>query len=279
MHATLAAVAVGLVLVAGFSPLGWLVDRMVFHPIPGEERRPGDLGSEVRDVSFEAGDGIRLHAYLLPAAGSARALLFLHGNAGNASHRLPNAARLRALGTSVMVLNYRGYGRSEGRPSEEGVYRDARAALARLLEETGVREDRVVVFGRSLGGAVAVDLAQDRPLAGVILESTFSSAADVARHYYGAAGGFFAGDRFASEEKIGRVRAPLLFFHGDRDGIVPHELGLRLFERAGEPKAFETLVGAGHNDTVGVGGARYFERIGEFLAEVAPTPIGEDPDA
>jgi len=169
----------------------------------------------------------------------------------------------------VLVVDYRGYGLSEGRATEAGVYADARAGLRHLIEQRGFPESRVIVFGRSLGGAVAVDLAQERNLAGVILESTFPSIADVVSG--GIGGGLLgalAGRRFDSVSKIGRIRAPLLFFHGDRDEVIDHKLGRRLFDAAPEPKAFETVHGAGHNNLTQVGGRPYFERIGKFLDEI-----------
>jgi fermentation-respiration switch protein FrsA (DUF1100 family) len=246
-----------------------LVDGMIFHPSPGADLRPEQLGLAGEDVFLETEDGVRIHGFWLPAEGATRALLFLHGNAGNASHRLPNAADLVRLGAHVLLLDYRGYGLSDGRPSEAGVYADARAGLAHLLQARGLEEGRVVVFGRSLGGAVAVDLVQGRGVAGLILESTFTSVADMARGLLPPAAPFVGG-RFDSESKIGGLRAPLLFFHGDRDEIVPYALGQKLFEAAPEPKTFETLHGAGHNNTVLVGGQPYFERIRRFLDEVAP---------
>jgi fermentation-respiration switch protein FrsA (DUF1100 family) len=176
------------------------------------------------------------------------------------------------LRTHVLLLEYRGYGRSEGRPSEAGIYADARAGLAYLIGGRGLPVTRIVVFGRSLGGAAAVDLAQGEPLGGVILESTFTSAADVARHVLGSPVAALLRGRFESDQKIRNLRCPVLFFHGDHDRIIPLELGRRLFELAPEPKAFETLRGAGHNDTTLVGGPAYFRRIEQFLAEVVPEP-------
>lgn len=247
-----------------------LLDRLIFQPSPGVDLRPEALGLAAEEIFLRSEDGVRIHAFWLPASAATRALLFLHGNAGNASHRLPNAAELVRLGTHVLLLDYRGYGRSEGRPSEPGVYADARAGLAYLVETRGIPESRVVVFGRSLGGAVAVDLAQDRSLAGLVLESTFPSVGAVARQVLGPAGALLAGRRFESERKIGRVRCPLLFLHGDRDEVIAFSLGRRLFDVAPAPKRFETIAGAGHNDTVEVGGPRYFDRLRRFLDEVAP---------
>ena len=263
--AGLAAASVG-----GFLMLGLLVDGLIFQPSPGADMRPSQLGLVGEDVFLVTSDGVKIHAFFLESPGASRALLFLHGNAGNPSHRLPNAAELVRLGTHVLLLDYRGYGLSEGRPSEQGVYADARAGLAHLVETRDIPEQRIVLFGRSLGGAVAVDLAQNRPLAGVILESTFTSIASVARGTLFAPFSPLVRGRFASDRKIGAIRAPLLFFHGDRDGIIPFSEGERLFQAAPEPKSFETIAGAGHNDTTMVGGRAYFQRIGDFLREVAP---------
>jgi pimeloyl-ACP methyl ester carboxylesterase len=247
-----------------------LVDRLVFHPTPGVDVTLEQVGAAGEELFLDTEDGVRIHAFLLPAEGATRALLFLHGNAGNASHRLPNAELLVRLGVTVLLVDYRGYGRSEGRPSERGVYADARAGLAYLVDELGFPERRVVLFGRSLGAAVAVDLARGRELAGVILESAFPSLSAMAREVFGTGFGPFTRGRFDSLAKIGDLRCPLLAFHGDRDEVVPYELGRVLFEAAPEPKAFETLAGAGHNDTVAVGGRPYLLRIGAFLDEVAP---------
>jgi pimeloyl-ACP methyl ester carboxylesterase len=259
-------------LLGGFSmPSFSLVDRLVFHPTPGVDLSPDALGVRGEEVFLRTEDDVRIHGFLLPDDGATRALLFLHGNAGNASHRLPNAALLARLGVTVLLLDYRGYGRSEGRPTEQGVYADARAGLAHLVETLGFPEERVLLFGRSLGGAVAVDLARERRLAGVVLESTFTSLADLSRHLlgFGAAAPLLRG-RFDSSAKIAELRGPLLVLHGDHDQIVPFALGRKLFEAAPEPKWFTAISGAGHNDTVQVGGKPYLERIAAFLDEAAP---------
>jgi fermentation-respiration switch protein FrsA (DUF1100 family) len=270
MRRSSVAVAVAIALLLAVGMWNRLIERLIFFPTRGVDLRPEQLGVEGQELFLTTEDGVRLHAFFLPAAGASRALLFLHGNAGNASHRLPNAAALARLGIHVLLPDYRGYGLSEGRPSEAGVYADARAGLAHLVGAVGVPEERIVVFGRSLGGAVAVDLARDRKLAGVILESTFTSASGVVRQSFGSLLAPLARGRFESDAKIGRIRSPLLFFHGDRDELIDFELGRALFEAAPEPKAFETIAGAGHNDTVQVGGQAYFARIGRFIDQVAP---------
>jgi hypothetical protein len=264
------AAATVLFLILGYVMWGRLVDSTIFQPSPGVDLTPAQLGIVGEEVTLVTEDRVRIHGFYLPAPESRRAVLFLHGNAGNASHRLPNAAELVALDCSVLVLGYRGYGRSEGKASEAGVYADARAGLRHLIDQRGFPEDRIVLFGRSLGGAVAVDLAQGRRLAGVILESTFTSIADVARSIGGPFLAALAGSRFDSASKIDRIRAPLLFFHGDHDEVIDYALGRLLFDAAPDPKRFETIVGAGHNNTVQVGGSPYFEKIRLFLDEVVP---------
>jgi fermentation-respiration switch protein FrsA (DUF1100 family) len=250
-----------------------LVASMVFHPTPGIDLHPRELGIEAREVWLDTADGVRIHAFFLPGAPDRdRSILFLHGNAGNASHRLPYAAEMARLGSDVLLLDYRGYGLSQGVPSEAGVYADARAGLAYLTGERGLPSRRVVLFGESLGGAVAIDLAAKRELAGVIVSSTFTSLADMGWSMAGPFGWWLAGDGFDSLARIGSLQAPLLAFHGDRDELVPIDLGRRLFEQAPEPKEFHVIRGAGHNDTVDVGGAGYFAAIARFLDAVAPAP-------
>jgi fermentation-respiration switch protein FrsA (DUF1100 family) len=260
-------IAFGFVYTAFDSFVDALVEGVLFQPTPGSDP---SRGIDTEDVYLTSDDGVRIHALYLPGAPApSRAVLFLHGNAGNASHRLSNAVELTRLDCAVLVLDYRGYGLSDGQPSEAGVYRDARAGFAHLVDR-GFPSRAIIVLGRSLGGAVAVDLAQDRDLGGVILESTFTSVADVAAEIGGPILSFVVGNRFESIAKISRVRAPLLFFHGDRDEVIDYSLGRRLFGAAGEPKTFETIRGAGHNDTVMIGGRAYFERIRRFIDAAVP---------
>ena len=262
---------------AGFAVLSRIVESVLFQPTPGVQLTPSQLGIVAQEVSIETADGTTIHAFELPPQAGPepilvsppRAILFLHGNAGNASHRLPNAAELARLGAHVLLLDYRGYGRSAGRPTIEGVLLDAEAGLD-TLRRSGFPEHRIVIFGRSLGGALALQIARGRQLGGVIVESTFSSLADEARSVVGFPGAWIAGDALDSVDAVSELRAPLLSIHGDRDTIVPFALGRKLYEAAPEPKRFETIVGAGHNDTVLVGGSVYFGWIRDFLEETTP---------
>lgn len=227
---------------------------------------PADYGLPFDDVSFTADDGVQLHGWFVPGESDVIWLWF-HGNAGNISHRLENLRLLHdELGVAVFLFDYRGYGRSQGTPSEEGTYRDAEAALAYVVSRSDVDAKRIVYFGRSLGAGVAVELATRRPPFALILESPVPSIADlVKRHYPFLPVSGLLRTKYDSLSKIGNVRAPLLVLHGDRDEIVPFEGGRKLFEAAGEPKKFYTIRGAGHNDTYVVGGREYFSVLREFV--------------
>jgi hypothetical protein len=250
-----------------------LLERLIFQPRLARSRDVSALGWSLDEVRLRAGDGTPLHGYWLDDGPRVtRGLLFLHGNRGDATRPLPYAQRLRALGMHVLVLDYRGYGKSGGVPSEAGARLDARAALAYLAKDRGITEARTFLFGRSLGSAIAVDAAQDAPLAGVVLDAAFPSVASIARSYLGIGFEPWLGRHLASEEKIARVASPLLFLHGDRDRVIPIRLGRALFAAAPEPKAFHVVAGARHHDVHRVGGDALFERLRAFFDALAPEP-------
>jgi fermentation-respiration switch protein FrsA (DUF1100 family) len=249
-----------------------LARQFIFFPQKHHDFTPEQFGLAYRDVFLRTSDGVRIHGWHFPVEGSGACrgiLLFLHGNAGNISHRLENIRFLVDEGIPVFIVDYRGYGRSEGTITEEGMYRDAESSMDWLLDELGIPAGRVVIFGRSLGGVAAVHTASVRPAAGVILEATFSSLADASRIFFPILpAGLLLGGRMDSMAKIRRVHAPLLFIHGDVDELVPIALGRKLFEAASDPKEFYTLQGAGHNDTYLVGGKAYFCKIRAFMDQV-----------
>ena len=240
--------------------------KMIFFPASILEHTPADLGLAYEDVRVRTSDGVTLHGWMVPCDGSDVTLLFFHGNAGNIGDRVENIRLLHEIGLRVFILDYRGYGLSEGAPSEQGLYEDAQAAYAHLVSREGLAPERIAIFGRSLGGAVAVDLASRVPCRRLILESTFTSAADMAAHILPILPwGRLVTERFDSADKIDKVQAPLLQFHGTRDEIVPYRLGQKLFQAAPGPKEFVPIPGASHNDTYLVGGRPYFEKIQSFL--------------
>lgn len=252
---------------------------MIYYPIKYPEGywNPAAYGLSVEDAWMRTEDGIKIHGWFAKTRGASWTLLWAHGNAGNISHRLDMLSELVAnVPANVLAFDYRGYGRSEGRPSEEGVYEDARAAYDYLVKKADIDPARIVCFGQSLGGAVVIDLAAHRAIAGIIAEATFSSASDMARRMLPIPGiGWIVRSRFDSTAKIRELRIPILFMHGNADEVVPFELGRRLFEAANEPKVFWEIPGATHNDTSVVGGQEYYRRITEFL-ESLPIELPAD---
>jgi fermentation-respiration switch protein FrsA (DUF1100 family) len=248
-----------------------IIDRqLIYFPDKELTASPTDVGLEYDDVFFTASDGTRLHGWYVPGDGPAT-LVWFHGNAGNISGRLENLSRLsRHLGVKVFIFDYRGYGRSEGKPSEGGLYLDAEAAIEYLMENRGVvPETDLVLFGRSLGVAVAVEMATRHRTRAVVLESGFTSVrAMVSGSYPFLPSGLLiklVEARFDSLAKMSTVRAPVMVLHGDRDPTVPFEHGRELFEAANDPKRFYPIRGAAHNDTYQVGGEPYFEALREFV--------------
>jgi fermentation-respiration switch protein FrsA (DUF1100 family) len=242
--------------------------KMIFFPTSTLTYTPADVGLHYEDVQIPISDHVTLHGWMVPYAGAETTLLFFHGNAGNIGDRVENVKRLHDIGLQVFIFDYRGYGQSGGKPSERGLYEDAQAAYAHLTSRDDVNPERIAIFGRSLGGAVAVDLSSRVHCWRLILESTFSSAGDMAAHMIPFLPmGRLITERFESNSKIDKVRAPLLQFHGTQDEIVPYKLGEKLFQAAPEPKEFVPIRGATHNDTYLVGGRPYFEKIRQFLSE------------
>ena len=247
-----------------------LFNRMTFQPHPGEPATALGLANSVEDVWFDTDDGVRLHAFYLHRADADRVVLMFHGNAGNATHRLPFAVALANLGVSVLVPDYRGYGYSDGQPTEAGLYRDGDAAWRYLTETRGYAPDRVVVMGRSLGGAVSIELLTRVDAAGLVLISTLRSARAIARSMGLGLLAPFVGARLDSESRIPTLTAPLLIFHGEDDEIVPVDHGRTLYELAHDPKRLELVPAARHNDIIEVAGPAFWGPLGDFLDWVAP---------
>jgi uncharacterized protein len=243
-------------------------DRMFFFPTSELVTTPDRHGLAYEDVWLTAEDGVQLHGWFVPAPRARATLLFFHGNGGNISHRIDSLRIFHELGLSVLVLSYRGYGRSEGRPGEAGIRRDADAAWRYLREEQGVAASRLVIFGRSLGAAVAADLAARTDPGAVVLESPFTSAADLGaelypwlpvrhliRHEYEVLG------------RVGGIDAPILVVHSRDDEIVPFAHGRRIADAAAAPLL---ELRGGHNDAFLRSRAEYLQGLREFLAPLFP---------
>jgi len=238
--------------------LGWVwvvADRMIFLPPAPSYRDTPDV------IRLSTADGERIAAVYLPNPRATYTLLFSHGNAEDLGGVLPLLPALRDLGFSVFAYDYRGYGLSEGRPSERNVYADIDAAYDYLTRDLRVPPERIILYGRSLGAGAAVDLAARRFVGGLILESPFLTAFRVMTRIP-----VFPVDKFRNVDKIGRVRCPVLVMHGEADEIVPLWHGQRLFETAPGPKTFVAIPGAHHNDFMWVAGARYAAALRDFEA-------------
>jgi fermentation-respiration switch protein FrsA (DUF1100 family) len=219
-----------------------MIDRFVFYPTP----LLADPPRGVEERWIRTADGLDIHAWYATHPAASTSVVWSHGNGGNIGDRASVLVALAERGLDVLAYDYRGYGKSEGRPSETGVYLDAEAAFDSERERRGA-DAPIVCFGESLGGAVSIHLATRRPCAAVAVVSTFTRLRDVARRHYGPLAPL-AGDRFDSLSLANTFQVPFFSAHGDRDEIVPYELGERLFAAAREPKRFLRVPGAGHND-------------------------------
>ena len=248
-----------------------LEKRLIYFPYRTIEVTPKELGLRYEDARLVTEDGVTLHGWFLPIEGSRFTVLVCHGNAGNISHRLDRAILMHAkLKTDVFLFDYRGYGLSQGAPDEEGTYRDARAAHRYLSTGRGVAPSNLVIFGESLGAAVALQLALEVPARALVLESPFTSIGDMARGTVPFLPlGLLLRTKYDNLAKIGGLRMPLLVLHGDRDHTVPFAQGQRLFEAAPDPKWFFPIRGAGHNDTYLIGGEAYWQAWKDFLDQMA----------
>lgn len=240
--------------------------HMVFYPVKDLDASPDELNIAYEDVYVRAADDVTIHAWYIAADSSpGGAVLFCHGNAGNISHRLETIDFLQRLGFSILIFDYRGYGMSTGEPSESGVYNDARSCYEWLKAEKGFAAEDIVVFGRSLGGAVAIDLASKVPCRALVVESSFTSAADMARKIFPfLPTGLILRYKFDSVGKIEQVRCPVLVTHSPDDDLIPYSMGQRLYERASQPKQFVNISGY-HNDRNYLNGLEYRKAFESLL--------------
>ena len=274
MIKVIAAVVFTLIVFSGFMYLKQ--PNMVFFPIKELRAAPGSWGMAYEDVHFNASgkgnasnDDVVLHGWFIPRTGATKTVLFFHGNAGNISHRGESVSVFHNAGLNVFIFDYRGYGMSTGEPSESGVYEDARGAWKYLTETKGIAESDIILFGRSLGGAVATQLATEVSAAGLILESTFSSAKDVARKlmpYMSYM--FYIRFDFDTIDKIKNVRMPLLVMHSPNDDIIPFILGKKVFDSANDPKTFFELRGD-HNSGFMESQPDYQQTLEKYVTRLA----------
>jgi hypothetical protein len=228
-------------------------------------------------VALVTADGLKLHAWHVPAKDAAGTVLFCHGNAGNVSHRIETIAVLHKLGMNVLVFDYRGYGKSEGRPTEEGTYRDAEAAWAYLVETRGEKPQRIVIHGRSLGGSVAAHLAMDRTAAGLIVESSFYDITELgAELFRWLPVRWLSRMKYKTAEYVKGARCPVLVIHSREDDMIALHHGQKIFDAAPQPKRLLEIHG-GHNSAFLDSSDIYNPALRQFFAEVLGKPVNQQP--
>jgi fermentation-respiration switch protein FrsA (DUF1100 family) len=242
-----------------------LQSQMIYHPQKEILVTPSEVGLPFEDVQFQTTDKLNLHGWFVPADSTKPTILYFHGNAGNISGRMETIQLLHQLGLNVFIFDYRGYGKSEGNPSEEGTYRDATAAWKYLTADRKISEQRIIVMGRSLGGSIAVWLAARHEPAAAIIESTFISAADLGADIYPwLPVRWMIRYDYNTLENIKKLSVPLFMAHSRDDQVVPFHHGQILFKEANEPKTFVELRGS-HAAGFWESGAKYRESLRQFL--------------
>lgn len=253
-----------LILTAGFVLFVFFLEsKSVFYPAKDLAHSPDEAGLPFEDVTLSVGKD-RVHGWFIARPGHLKTVLFFHGNGGNNGDRLDKLFLFDKIGLNIFIVDYRGYGKSTGQPSEKGMYEEAQAAYRYLTETRKIRPETIIVYGESLGGAPAVDLASKQEIGGLILDSTFSSARDMAKHIYPFIPGFLVRTKLDSLSKIRQVRAPKLFFHSRADRTVPYELAQKLYREADGQKKFVDIQG-GHNDGHVYSQAILLEEITTFV--------------
>jgi uncharacterized protein len=242
--------------------------KLIYFPHKEVTITPEYISLEYEELTLTTSDNIKLNAWWVPHPDARATLLFLHGNAGNISHRLDSINIFHQLGLSVLIIDYRGYGKSSGTPSEQGTYIDAETAWTYLTQKRNIPSNNIIIFGRSLGGAVASWLSENNLSAGLILESSFTSIADIGKHYYPyLPTSLLARIKYPSIERISNIKSPILIIHSANDELIPYHHGQQLFKAANNPKTFLNISG-GHNDGFITSGDKYSNGIENFISNI-----------
>ena len=243
--------------------------QMIFYPQHAIDMTPANRGLIYEEVFFETGDGVKLCGWFIPAQQARGVILVCHGNAGNISNRMETIGIFSRLGLSTFIFDYRGYGRSEGKPDEEGTYTDASAAIQWIVEKQNVSHGDIIIFGRSLGGAVAAWLAREHTPKVLILESVFTSITDMgAKLYPWLPVRMLSRYSYSTIDYIRDVKCPVLIIHSPDDELVPFSQGKQLFEAAHEPREFFEITGD-HNNGFLLSGNIYYEGLNSFISRYA----------
>ena len=245
-----------------------VINSLSFFPDRENLIPPERLPSNVSDIMIEAADGVKLQLlYMKHESRSGKALIYFHGNAGNLYDRMNEAEKIFSFGPDVIISGYRGYGRSTGEPTEEGVYTDGMCVLDYVIRTLGYAERDIFIYGRSIGTVVAVNTAMGRELAGLLLVTPLTSASDFIREKYPDLFSFIGSGHFDSGKKISSIKSPLLVIHGTEDEVIPYSLGVKLYDAYNGEKRFVRITGGGHNNLEFVDPAAYWEAFGTFLSQ------------
>jgi len=243
--------------------LRYIEKHSLFYPEKEVKFFPSDAGLSFKDVYFESRDGHKLNGWFIPRENARYTVFFAHGNAGNISHRLEKLRFFGQFGCNVFIFDYRGYGKSEGNPSEKGLYADIRAAYDYLISQ-GITADKIIGYGESLGGAVIIDLASKNTMRALIIDSSFSSVKDMIKSIYPFLPHWIFASRFDSISKIKSTAIPKLIIHSVNDEIVPYRMGKKLYDEARSPKEFLEIRGA-HNSNFFESEDILSQKIGDFI--------------
>lgn len=261
----LAAVYLGVCLL-----LTTLQAKLIYFPSRGYDQTPADVGLDFERVTLTASDGVRVVAWYVPRESARATVLYLHGNAGNIADRVGVLRIFHDLGYRSLILDYRGYGESDGSPSEEGTYLDAVAAFDHLVEQRSIPAKHIVIIGRSLGGGIATELATRRTPGALVIDSSFTRIADVGKRMFPFLPvNFIVTIEYDSAAKVKKLTCPKLFFHATDDSLIPIEIGKALFEAAAEPKQFIETPGE-HNTGGFDHSPEYARRLAEFIHRTIP---------
>lgn len=255
-----------------------LEQHFIYFPEPLYVASPAQVGLAYEEVTFPAMDATQLHGWLIPGQTAAPVVLFCMGNAGNISHRLETLQLLHQIGVTVFIFDYRGYGTSEGQANETGTYSDTAGAM-NFLHNRGWPAERIIIFGRSLGAAISLESSLSKPVAGLIMESSFTSIKEMGRHHYPLLNtflGWLIDAKYNNLTKIEGLKTPLLIIHGKKDNICPPGMAEKLYARAPQEKQILWIPGAGHNDCLVVGGERYLRTLRQVVSNWTGFQAEED---
>jgi fermentation-respiration switch protein FrsA (DUF1100 family) len=245
-----------------------LVDKFAFHPDNVNVISVKELPGEIREIKISAEDNVKTISLYLRSKESDKLVIYFHGNAGNIYHRIPGLLQINKIGVNVIGVSYRGYGKSDGVPSEDGVYLDGEAVLQYAVEQLGFSKKNIIIFGRSIGTTVAINTVQNMKVGALILVTPLTSGKEHAEHSGLGLISFMAGDSFNNIEKITNIDAPLLVVHGTNDQVIPYSMGRKVFDRANVDKKFITINGGGHNNLHETYAQQYWLPILNFIQDI-----------